>query len=446
MWFPNEFDPTGLQVLSSDLPPPDPACQISVVVPAFNEAGSLVASLTALEGQVDFSGAKFDPSRYEVLVLANNCTDDTAALARQFGQRHPWMRLHVMEVTLPNPHAHVGAARRLAMDQACRRLSALSGAKGVIASTDGDTLVSPRWVAAILREVAAGADAVGGRIRSSMEEVAALETGARRYYRQDKMYRLLRAAYESVLDPDPGNTWPRHFQYFGASLAVTVEAYVRAGGLPAVPVLEDMAFSDRLERIDARVRHSPLVSVMTSLRCVGKVGVGLSSTLSQWTHRARVGEPVHVESAEAIEALALDRQRVRRLTLSGVYQSAAILQVDAGWLKEKREAVSRFGELWQEVSAEQRARKVRHWAFPLTEMPAAIADLRERLEPWWIILRRPRAQTNRAGTSLPARQPDAGARRDSSETPRAPGRRSAGNPALAASNARAGAGRRAPVG
>lgn len=441
MWSPNDFD-----LPAFDLPAPDPACRVSVVVPAFNEAASIAATLAALENQTDGRGAKLDPCRYEVLVLANNCTDDTAALARQFARRRPQMRLHVIEATLRHPHAHVGAARRLAMDEACRRLSGLKASPLVIASTDGDTLVSPRWIAAILGEVAAGAEAVGGRIRSSREEVAALEDGARRYYRQDKTYRLLRAAYESVLDPDPFNAWPRHFQYFGASLAVTVDAYMKAGGLPAVPVLEDMAFSDRLERIDARIRHSPLVSVMTSLRCVGKVGVGLSSTLSQWTHRARAGEPIHVESGAAIEALALDRQRVRRLTLAGVYQAAAILQVDAGWLRQKRETISAFGELWQEVSAEQRARRVRHWGFPLAEAPDAIADLRDRLEPWWIILRRPHAQTNRAGTSLPGRRPSGGARRDAPGMPHAPGHRSAGNPAPAASNARAGAGLPAPIG
>lgn len=440
----DDFDSTALPV-NFDLPAADPACQVSVVVPAFNEAASIAGALAALENQTELTGAKLDPRRYEVLVLANNCTDDTAAQAREFARRRPQMRLHVLEATLPDPHAHVGAARRLVMDEACRRLSAFEASPGVIASTDGDTLVSPRWIAAILREVAAGADAVGGRIRSSREEVAALEDGAQRYYRQDKTYRLLRAAYESVLDPDPFNAWPRHFQYFGASLAVTVEAYRKAGGLPAVPVLEDMAFADRLERIDARIRHSPLVSVMTSLRCVGKVGVGLSSTLSQWTQRARAGEPIHVESGEAIEALALDRQRVRRLTPAGVYQAAAILQVDPGWLRQRRERVSSFGELWQDVSAQQRARRVRHWGFPLVEAPHAIADLRDRLEPWWIILRRPPAQTNRAGRFPPARLPNGGALRDAPGMPHAPRHRSEGNPARAASNARAGAGLPAPT-
>lgn len=442
MWSPNDSGAPRLLVA----PPPGPACEIAVVVPAFNEAESIGAALEALWGQVDWSGRKLAPERYEVLVLANNCTDATAAVARRFGRRHPRFRLHVIEATLAGDQAHVGAARRMVMDEACRRLSSLGRARAVIGSTDGDTLVAPRWIAGILREVAAGADAVGGRIRSSLGEVSALEPGAQRYYRLDKTYRLLRAAYESVLDPDPFNAWPRHFQYFGASLAVTVEAYLKAGGLPAVPVLEDMAFSDRLDRIDAKMRHSPLVSVMTSLRCVGKVGIGLSSTLSQWTDRARAGEPILVESGLAIEVLAVDRQRVRRLTAPGLQQAAALLQVDADWLRELRARETSFGAVWQEVSAEQRARSVRHWALPLVEVEAAIADLRERLEPWWIILRRPGAQTNRVGRSLPATRKDAAAKPGPKKTPRVPRLRSADNPARAVSNGRAGGAQPARVG
>ncbi len=433
MWSPNDFDARGITV-ASDLPAIDDACEMSVVVPAFNEAGSIGPALEALARQVDLDGIPLAPERYEVLVLANNCTDETAAVARQCGRVHPEFRLHVIEATLLADQAHVGAARRLVMDEAFRRLSGLGRARGVIASTDGDTLVSPRWVAAILREVAAGADAVGGRIRSSVAEVAGLEPGAQLYYRQDKTYRLLRAAYESVLDPDPQNPWPRHFQYFGASLAVTVEAYRDSGGLPAVPVLEDMAFSDRLERIDARMRHSPQVSVMTSLRCVGKVGVGLSSTLSQWTHRARTGEPILVESGEAIETLALDRQRVRRLTTSGIQQAAALLKVESDWLRERWEAAPGFGALWQEVRARQKASGVRHWAIEPITIGEAIADLRERLEPWWIILRRPRARTNRVGTSRRASLSNGAATPARPGTQRAPHLRSTDSRARAASS------------
>jgi len=47
----------------------------------------------------------------------------------------------------------------------------------------------------------------------------------------------LLAELEGWLDPDPADPLPRHHQHFGASLAVTVDAYRRAGGLPSMPGL-----------------------------------------------------------------------------------------------------------------------------------------------------------------------------------------------------------------
>ncbi len=50
---------------------------ISVVIPAYNEAGYLESTLKSLQQQ-DFAGA------YEVIVVDNNSTDDTAAVAVGF--------------------------------------------------------------------------------------------------------------------------------------------------------------------------------------------------------------------------------------------------------------------------------------------------------------------------------------------------------------------------
>ena len=65
-----------------------------------------------------------DPAlrRYEIIVLANNCRDGTARVARRLADAHADLALHVVEIELPPTEAHVGTARRLAMDEACRRL------------------------------------------------------------------------------------------------------------------------------------------------------------------------------------------------------------------------------------------------------------------------------------------------------------------------------------
>ena len=62
-----------------------------------------------------------------------------------------------------------------------------------------------------------------------------------------------------ILDPDPNDPPLRHTEASGASLAVTVAAFERVGGIPPVPSGEDRAFVDALQRIDARIRHDPAI-------------------------------------------------------------------------------------------------------------------------------------------------------------------------------------------
>ncbi|MEU8263683.1 glycosyltransferase family A protein [Micromonospora sp. NPDC048999] len=54
--------------------------RFSVVIPCFNEAGYLTDTLLSLQKQ-DFDGA------CEIIVVDNNCTDDTAGIARDLGAR-----------------------------------------------------------------------------------------------------------------------------------------------------------------------------------------------------------------------------------------------------------------------------------------------------------------------------------------------------------------------
>ena len=424
---------------------PAAACELCVAIPVHNEESGLAATLGALAAQVDFDGRPLNPASYEVLVLANNCTDRTVEVARAFGAAHPRFRLHVIEVTLEPPLAHVGAARRLVMDEACRRLASLGKARGVVASTDGDTQPRPDWVAANLREIADGADAVGGRIEASASEVAALDPGARQYYRRDRYYRILRAAYESALDPDPFNAWPRHHHCFGASLAVTVETYLLAGGIPVIPCLEDMAFHRQLERIGARVRQSPRPVVLTSLRCTGRAEFGLSGMLGVWTRAAAAGEPCLVESPAAIELESIHRARVRalwgkRTTAARAAQAAAELEVDAGWFYAAWRAAESHGALYQEVRARQRQSGVGPEAVPPMEVRAATAGLRGRLKAHRPGLRLAArlARTGRADIFPPGARKDASADRPAASGKfRAPRRPSAGNRGPVASSERA---------
>ena len=105
------------------LPPPSPDLEISVIVPVRDEARRLPATLRALAMQRDRDGAAFDRRRYEVIVLANNCSDASAAIVRELAARQPGLALHVVEVRFPQALAHVGHARASLMNEACRRLA-----------------------------------------------------------------------------------------------------------------------------------------------------------------------------------------------------------------------------------------------------------------------------------------------------------------------------------
>lgn len=368
--------------------PPLPQCRVCVIVPVRNEAEVLEASLVALAHQLDLKGCPLDPTQYEIILFANNCTDDSAVIARRFAQRHPALMLHVVEQTLPAVEAYIGRVRQLLMDTAYTRLMAIGHPRGVIASTDADTRVAPTWIAATLQEIAQGADAVGGRIMTDGPGRAALDAHARAYFLRCVGYHFLLAELEAFLDPDPFDRYPRHHQHFGASLAVTAEMYARAGRMPAVRTPEDVAFYRALLRTGARFRHSPLVRVTTSARSVGRTDIGLANQLNQWATMGQRQQPFLVEPVAAVETRLHARRQLRNLwrrRLEGYGISEAIvplakqLQISPDWLWTELAQAVTVGALWEQIEQRQHQEGLwqQHWG--LERIEQAIADLRLRL-------------------------------------------------------------------
>lgn len=363
--------------------PPRDKLRACVIVPVRNEAQRLPATLQALASQVN-------APPYEVLVLANNCSDDSASIVRAFARRHPRFNLEVCEVTLAPEVANVGHARRLLMEEACRRL-AWGGQRGAfLASTDGDTRVAPDWLYQTAREIDAGADAVGGRLLAACDgeatdgeppEAARLR---QRWQRWDTAYRLACQKLESLLDPDDADPWPRHHQHFGASLAVRADAYRAVGGLPeGVPWLEDEALVTALRRADRRIRHSCAVRVLTSSRREGRVDVGLSWQLREWDRQSREQAELSVDDPVALHSLLQARHQLRGLWRRGFVAArsdaqweplARVLQLPAdGLWRDALEAAS-FGMLWQQVLARRAERSVQ--ACRQVPVRQAVAELR----------------------------------------------------------------------
>lgn len=260
-----------------------PGCRVCVTIPARNEESTLPACLDAFAQQVDLQGAPLPSRCFEVLLLLNNCTDRSAAVARSWQAAHPAIALHCIELTLPPDRANAGTARKLLLDTGWQRLAGLRLAPAALLCTDGDSTVAPDWIAQNLRALEGGADAVGGQIELAPDEVEQLPGNVRRCYGRDRQYGELVSHLEDLLDPQPGDPWPRHQHHFGSSLAFTPQAYAQAGGMPEASVMEDAAFVHRVHRAGLRLRHEPAVRIFTSSRLAGRAKVGLAWQLRNWS-------------------------------------------------------------------------------------------------------------------------------------------------------------------
>lgn len=332
----------------------DPGLKISVILPVRNEEENLIRALDALRLQVDGSGKPLSGSIYEVLLLANNCADRSVSIARDYQLQFPDFALHVEEITLDKSVAHIGTVRRLLMDAAYRRLTKLNK-NGIIASTDSDSEVGSLWICQTLLEIENGNDVVGGRIFTKPDNSI-----SRLYYLRDITYKHLVSRLEDLLDPVSYDPWPRHFQCFGASFAVTCSIYDLSGRLPAIPFLEDMAFHKSLIRVDAKIRLSPFVQVLTSARTEGKVDFGLSIQLKQWGEMNTCNHPMMVEQAGSV-ILKLKARKILRefwnkagedfnFPGSGIPEKvSALLGLNHDWICQQIGSAQYFGKLWENI-------------------------------------------------------------------------------------------------
>ena len=361
--------------------PPLASCEVCVIVPVRNEAKALEATLLALTNQIDLKGKPLAKNRYEIIVLANNCSDNSAEIARRFARTQSVI-IHVVEMTIERNLAHIGWVRKLLMDEAYRRLISIGRSSGIIASTDGDTRVASTWIAATLAEIKNGADAVGGRIITNSRERNKLDKNTRLYYLRYLRYGYLTARLESCLDPDC-EPLPRHHHHYGASLAVTARMYAKVGGLPPLPSSEDLALYNALKRVDARFRHSPMVRVITSARVVGRAKAGLSARLSRLNITATHHQPVLVESAKLIKERFCLRRRLRYLWRNmqqGMYTTefsvlARQLDLPASLLEETILRSATFGLLVEQIEQYQQNNDRLDRAWQKVTIQQAIANL-----------------------------------------------------------------------
>jgi cellulose synthase/poly-beta-1,6-N-acetylglucosamine synthase-like glycosyltransferase len=270
-----------------------------VAIPARDEDERIGPCLIALNQQLQPPDA--------VILLLNNCTDRTGKIARGMTPDLRF-RLDVINRDLPPAEANAGHARRLAMLRAAEQ----AGRDGVLLTTDADAVVPPNWVSGNLAALCQGVDIVCGRVAIDPLEATLIPE---HLHADDALECQLIAMLDDLawlLDPEMHDPPPRHTEASGASLAVSVDAFRRVGGIPAMQAGEDRAFVRALWMMDARVRHDPAIQVVVSGRVEGRAPGGMADAIRRRMVRQDEFTDDLVEPAMDTFLRYSFRQRLRR--------------------------------------------------------------------------------------------------------------------------------------
>jgi glycosyltransferase involved in cell wall biosynthesis len=217
--------------------------RVGVVVPVHNEESTLTDCLRA----IGVASSLVDVP-VEVVVVLDACTDRSAAITHGFSDRG------VDSIAVDG--RSVGSARAAGMAELLRR----HGRTGLwLATTDGDTLVPPNWLAAQLRHGESGARVVAGTV--TVEDWGD---------RSDEVRRRARSDY----DVGP------HRHVHGANLSFCAAAYCAAGGFKPVPCHEDVQLVEAFHAIGEPVVWAADLPVVTSARRDARAPSGFGSYLS----------------------------------------------------------------------------------------------------------------------------------------------------------------------
>jgi len=241
---------------------------VAVVVPARDEAeliGRCLASIREarllLAGRAAGVGSAADDAagqdrdeevRVVTVVVADDCTDDTAAIAAAVPG------VTVVETDLRS----VGAARSEGARVAFARLAELGVAPDAVwlAATDADSAVPPAWLTSQLdladRE---GADVVVGTVRPDFADLSDAQV----------------AAWLSRHTPGRPNG-----HVHGANLGLRATVYEAAGGFGELDLHEDVELVARARGAGAVVVASEAGEVLTSGRQVGRTRGGYAGYLA----------------------------------------------------------------------------------------------------------------------------------------------------------------------
>ncbi|GAA0894061.1 hypothetical protein GCM10009122_37410 [Fulvivirga kasyanovii] len=252
-----------------------------ITIPCYNEPDP-IRSLNALL-QCDTEGLCI-----EVIVLINeseNAPSDVSIQNRKcYIEIKKWVELHsktnfcfhvAYKDNLPKKHAGVGLARKIAMDEAVRRLEAIGKPDGIIVCYDADSLCDPNYIRAIHDYFYANPKSPGCSIYFEHPLQGPLEDNI---YKAIVDYELFLRYYVNALRY---TGFPYAYETIGSSMAVRSSAYQKQGGMNRRKAGEDFYFLHKIiplgnfgEINSTRVIPSPRIS--------DRVPFGTGKAVNDW--------------------------------------------------------------------------------------------------------------------------------------------------------------------
>ena len=223
--------------------------RFAVVVPARDEAANITECVESILRSAAAAGLAHD--RFELVVVADSCTDATAAIARR--------AVGGLGVVVEARAGSVGQARAIGTSRALARWVARPSTVWTV-HTDADSVVPEGWLHHQRRVAEVGFAAVAGVV-----EVASFaEHSARTARRHHRMY---------------SGAGDDHPHVHGANLGVRADAYRAVGGWSAIASGEDHALWNAVRRAGYPTLSTRSIHVVTSGRRVGRAPDGFAAHL-----------------------------------------------------------------------------------------------------------------------------------------------------------------------
>ena len=262
--------------------------KFAFTIPAKNEAQGIAQCIKALEQQADDTGAAMAADSWVALILVNNSDDDTVQIALDT-LTHPG--IFVASIELPPAFAHIGWARKLAMDWANTRFKEIQQSTGVIVSTDADSQLAPDFLFRLTQIFSEpSTDAAGAALAVNPESSLHVFRDLHQYFNLENTLR------QEIQKHCTFNLIHNHFS--GAGMAIRQSMYERVGGLSPLPYNEDKQLYYKMLQLDAMISFDERLLVHTSGRVVGRTEWGMAAQFAKWNNADPASDPVLVASAK----------------------------------------------------------------------------------------------------------------------------------------------------